>query len=253
MCTEMYKKMQTKRIYSEVVMRLRTSKVATDVIGSEFLKYAILAYLHNPKLSIHELAVESIGNASSGIHGISKEEPEEAIALMRDALETVNQKMDEDNTKAVEKFIKTITEEVRIAEMVYMRVISYEINANSEQTEVFIQTAIRRMRKPDEKFKEVLNWIAGKFGYESLTELMADLNAIAMCRINYKKTAKKLVELFPNENFDSDDVFELLTEVKSKNFSEDHKKKIKGIEDHIMKEILYAVDALIDGKDNLMF
>lgn len=255
MCTEAYKKMQTKRTYSEVVMRMRTSRVAADSIGSEFLKYAILAYLHDSSMDIHKLVKEAVTNTATGIHGITEDNPEEAIAIMREALEPVNKKIDEsDDSKAVEKFIHTVAEEVKIAELVNMREMSFDIDATAKQTEVFIQTAIRRMRKPEEDFKEVLNWIAGKFGYESLTELMVDLNKIAMCNISSKKLVNEVKDLLPKDFEDSDNVFKVLEEVKDRHFTtEDQKKRFKKTESYAIKEIKNVVDCLITQKETFVF
>lgn len=253
MCTEMYKKMQTKRIYSEVLLRMRTSKVAVNSIGSEFLKYAVLACLHDSSLDIRGLTTEAIENVSFAIHGISRENFEGAIALMREALEPVNMKLDSDSTKAVESFIKTLAEQVKIAEMVNMRILSYDINANTHQTEVFIQTAIRRMRKPDHEFKEVLNWIAGKFDYDSVIGLLSDLDVIARSNCNSKTLIDNLKALLPKRSVETDDVFELLEETKSRQYQEEDKELITCIENAAVSEILYIVDVLLKEKDNLFF
>lgn len=253
MCTEMYKKMQTKRTYSEVVFRMRTSKVAVDSIGSEFLKYAVLAYLHDHTLDIQALTAEAIKNVSSGIHGIKEEDFDGAIALMREALEPANIKLDSDSVKAVKRFIEIIAEQVKIAEMVSMRILSYDIDADSHQSEVFIQTAIRRWRKPEQEFKEILNWIAGKFSYDSLEELLADLDVIARTQSNANSIKDSLRALLPNEKSDDKNVFELIQEVKVRNHPEEDKELISCIENAAIAEILYMVDTVIKEKDNLVF
>lgn len=253
MCTAKYRQMQQKRIYSEVLFRMRTSKIAVESIGSEFLKYAVLAYLHDPTLDIQDLTVEGIKNVSSGIHGIKEEDFDGAIALMREALEPANIKLDSDSIKAVTSFIEIIAEQVKIAEMVSMRILSYEIDANPHQAEVFIQTAIRRLRKPDHEFKEVLNWVAGKFDYDSLEELLADLDIIARTESNANTIKDSLKALMQEGKENDKNVFELLEEAKVRNYSKEDQELIVCIENAAISEIFYMVDVVLKEKDNLVF
>lgn len=251
MCTEMYKKMQKKRIYSEVTMRMRTSRVAQDEIGSEFIRYALMAYLHDSTLTIDELALEAMRNIPTGIHGILEDYPEEAIQLMHDALETVERRMDGNPRKAVEKFIHDIATEVKLAETLDMKLFSMEEESNSKEREVLIETAARRMNKPDESFKEILQWIAGHFNYDSLYALLAALYKFTDNSIDFQSVIADVnAELA--DPVETSDIFEMLEVLSTRTLTKHAKKAIKLTVAEITDEIKLTIEKMIEAQNRLI-
>lgn len=243
MCTEIYKKLQTKRMYGDLGFLLRTSGLPSDEIGTEMIKYAILAYLHDSSLDREMLIKEAIANVPAAIHGILSNDTEEAFYMMKDTLESLNTKHSEKiyDDNIVEKFIHNIADEVRMTELMQIRIDSFEAEGKvtHEQRNIFIQTTLRKLRKPKDNFKkEVLNWVAGKYEYDNVTALVEDLYSI--------------VAIAESEN-NSANVFERLEEMQNLDGKRIWTSEEKQLFNQVVKEIEKLVNNLIKTKDTVSF
>lgn len=244
MCTEIYKKMQTKQIYSEIAMLLRTSGIPTDKIGTELIKYAILAYLHEPNKEFEDIITTAIENVPAAIHGIDSKDTEEAFLVMKETLESVNtkhiEKVDDDNV--VEKFVKNIADEVKMTELMKYRVEVFQMDVSFEQRNIFIQTALRKSRKPKDDFKkEVLSWVAGKYGYDNIIILLKDLYSITAAATAHNRK-------------DIEESFARLEKMKENTtWTKEERTENKKFLNSVIAYIEKAIDDLIKGKDTLVF
>lgn len=205
MCTEKVKQLRLKRGYSDVMYLLRATNVRKDSIGSSLLEIAIMSYLNNPTLSMEQLNKVALNNAPMTI-----ENEEECFYLMKEALQSIYtrkaNKLDDNNV--VYKFIQNISSEVRMRELIKMRVINQDLIIDENITAIFSRTAIRMIMKPDNTFQEVLNHIAGREGYDEVEDLVGDLYKVVKNESDEEeilldekeKELQELIEVFVKEH-----------------------------------------------------
>lgn len=162
MCTEIIKKMQMKRGYSDVVFLLRSSGVNFKCQGKQLLELAIMKSLEKPELKIEDLLKFTEQNSPFTLKSPVDE-------LMKEALQTVytkhSEKLQEEDV--LEKFISNIADEIRMRKLIRLREVSEDLEIDNMTEDIVISIAMRRLNKPKISFQNILTWVAGKLDYDS--------------------------------------------------------------------------------------
>ena len=162
MCTEIIKKMQMKRGYSDVVFLSRSSGVNFKCQGKQLLELAIMKSLEKPELKIEDLLKFTEQNSPFTLKSPVDE-------LMKEALQTVytkhSEKLQEEDV--LEKFISNIADEIRMRKLIRLREVSEDLEIDNMTEDIVISIAMRRLNKPKISFQNILTWVAGKLDYDS--------------------------------------------------------------------------------------
>lgn len=190
------KEQKLQRGYSEIIYLMRIANVNTDSIGYELLQIAIMSYLHDSSLEIQELVEIATKNAPMYIT------EEACFEKMKDALQNLHTKHLEklDDNNVVFKFIKNIASDVRMRELIKMRVESEGLTQVTEKViSLFSETAIRRIMKPKHTFYEVLKHISLKENYDDVEDLVLDLYRVQK-NSNVKEDVKNILSNIEDPN-----------------------------------------------------
>lgn len=223
------KELKLQRGYSEIIYLMRIANVNTDTIGYELLQIAIMSYLHDSSLKIQELVEIATKNAPMYIT------EEACFEKMKDALQNLHTKHLEklDDNNVVFKFIKNIASDVRMRELIKMRVESEGLTQVTEKIiSLFSETAIRRIMKPKHTFNEVLKHVVLKEKYDDTMDLVLDLYNVQR-----------------NNNM-KEEIISKLSKIKDPN---KRIKEKKAIVEPIQKEVEQLVDAFVKEHENLVF
>lgn len=166
------KEMKQRRGYAEMRMLFRRSNVNFSCKGEQFLEIAVMSYLENPALTQKELMLIAEENAPMQFaNGISM------YSLMLESLQNVythkSRKLDDEG--AVMLYISSIANEIRINAMLEMKESEEGIDPSVEERDVMTSICKRRMLKPKDTFKEVLNHVAGRSEFEDIEDMLGKL------------------------------------------------------------------------------
>lgn len=191
MSTEVKKEMkeEMQRGYYEVNFLLRAANVNKRVIGYSLIRSAIMAYLHDPSLRIEQLAQKALENSPMtlrvGCEKMTEKErkellEEKCLSDMQEAIQNVYtkhyNKLGEKD--AVFHFIDNIATEIRVKELIRIRIANEELDADETEAETLAKIVIRRIVKSQDTFKEILNHVAGRVGYDETADLVKDVHKI---------------------------------------------------------------------------
>lgn len=167
-----FMEMKKRRGYSEMRLLLRRSNVNFSCLGEQLLEIAIMSYLHNPNQEKEELFKTVEDNSPMPIS-----DGETAFTLMKEALENVHTHKSEKvtNDEVVMIFISSIAEEIRISKAIEMKEVEEELNITAEERDLLISVCKRRFLKSHDTFKEVLNHVAGRNGYDDIKPMLKKL------------------------------------------------------------------------------
>lgn len=167
--TTNFREMQLNRGFGEVVYLLRISNVRNDCIGYTPLLSAIIAYLEDSSLNFEQLIQIGYENSTARIRN-----PEECFDAMKDALQDIHtghaEKVLDDTV--VYTFIQNVSAEVRMRELIKMRIISHDLKADEEAISIIVRLAIRQIMKPDDDFLEILNHTSEKMGFSDISKFL---------------------------------------------------------------------------------
>ena len=167
--TTNFREMQLNRGFGEVEYLLRISNVRKDCVGYAPLLAAIMAYLQDSSLSFKQLMQIGYENSSARIGN-----PEECFEAMKDALQDIYtghpEKVLDDNVVYI--FIQNISAEVRMRELLKMRILNEDLKAGESVISVIVRLAIRKLMKPEDNFAEIINHTAGKVGFSDAKDLL---------------------------------------------------------------------------------
>ncbi len=166
-----FMEMKRRRGYREMMLLLRRSNVNFSCMGEQLLEIAIMSYLQNPNQEKEELLKTVEKNSPMPISEGA------AFDLMKDALQNLYTRKSEKvaSDKVVMTFISSIAEEIRIAKALEMKEAEEELEITLEEREILIALGKRRFFKPNDTFKELLNHVAGRNGYEDIEPMLRKL------------------------------------------------------------------------------
>lgn len=164
--------MKQRRGYAEMRLLLRRTNVNFSCIGEQLLEIAIMSYLENPALTEEELMQIAEENAPMRLAtGVP------VYALMAESLQNVythkSRKLDKEG--AVMFYISSIANEIRINAVLETKEAEEGIDATAEDRDLMTAVCKRHMLKPKDTFKEVLNHVAGRNGYEDIDVMVRKL------------------------------------------------------------------------------
>ena len=166
-----FMEMKRRRGYREMMLLLRRSNVNFSCMGEQLLEIAIMSYLQNPNQEKEELLKTVEKNSPMPISEGA------AFDLMKDALQNLYTRKSEKvaSDKVVMTFISSIAEEIRIAKALEMKEAEEELKITPEEREILIALGKRRFFKPNDTFKELLNHVAGRNGYDDIEPMLRKL------------------------------------------------------------------------------
>ena len=164
--------MKQRRGYAEMRLLLRRTNVNFSCMGEQLLEVAIMSYLENPNLTENELMQIAEENSPMQIpNGVP------VYGLMADSIQSVytrkSKKLDKEG--AVMFYISSIANEIRINAILEIKEAEKGISATPEETDLMTAVCKRRMLKPKDTFKEVLNHTAGRNGYDDVDLMIGKL------------------------------------------------------------------------------
>lgn len=173
MCKQnFFMEMKQRRGYAEMRLLLRRSNVNFSCMGEQLLEIAIMSYLQNPNQEKKELFKTVEENSPMPIS-----DGETAFELMKEALQNLYTRKSEKvaSDKVVMTFISSIAEEIRITKVLELKEVEEGLEITSEEKEILISVCKRRFFKPNDTFKEVLNHVAGRNGYDDIEPMLRKL------------------------------------------------------------------------------
>ncbi len=164
--------MKQRRGYAEMRLLFRRTNVNFNCVGESLLEIAVMSYLKDPTLNEEELIQIAKDNAPMQIPiGVS------VYGAIADSLQNVythkSQKLEKENL--VMFYISSIANEIRIDAMLETKEAEEGIDATVEERDLMTAVCKRHMHKPEDTFKEVLNHVAGKNGYEDIDVMIRKL------------------------------------------------------------------------------
>ena len=164
--------MKDRRGYAEMRLLLRRTNANFSCMGEQLLEIAIMSYLENPALTEKELMQIAEENAPMQLaNGVS------VCSLMAEALQNVythkSRKLDKEG--AVQFYVSSIANEIRINAMLETKEAEEGIDATAEDRDLMTTVCKRHMLKPKDTFKEVLNHVAGRSGYDDIDVMVRKL------------------------------------------------------------------------------
>ena len=168
--TKEFREMQLNNEFQEVLYLFRISNVRKDCIGYNPLLIATMTYLKDPSLKFSLLVWNAcVKSPEAGFINLKACFDVMKIALQDLCTGHPNKVLDNhvDFT-----FIKNITSEVRMRELIKMRALNNDLKIDEETTSIVVRLAIRKIMKPEDNFSEVLNHTSGKMGYADAKELL---------------------------------------------------------------------------------
>lgn len=167
--TTNFREMQLNRGFGEVEYLLRISNVRKDCMGYTPLLSAIMAYLQDSSLTFEQLMQIGFENSTAGIRNT-----EECFESIKDSLQDIYtghyEKVLNDNVVFI--FIQNISAEVRMRELLKMRILNEDLKAGESVISVIVRLAIRKLMKPEDNFAEIINHTAGKVGFSDAKDLL---------------------------------------------------------------------------------
>ncbi len=174
--------MKQRRGYAEMRLLLRRTNVNFSCMGEQLLEVAIMSYLENPALTEEGLMQIAEENSPMQIpNGVP------VYGLMADSLQSVYTR----KSKKLEKegivmcYISSIANEIRINATLEIKEAEEGIDATIEERELMTAVCKRRIFKPKDTFKEVLNHTAGRNEYEDINSMLGKLT-------KYLKVSEKI-------------------------------------------------------------
>lgn len=167
-----FMEMKQRRGYAEMRLLLRRSNVTFNCMGEPLLEIAIMSYLENPTLTEKQLMRIVEDNAPMQIAiGLP------VYGLIADSLQNVythkSKKLEKEGV--VMFYISSIANEVRINAMLETKEAEDEFLASVDERDLMTAVCKRRLFKPDDKFKEILNHVAGRYGYDDIDVMIRNL------------------------------------------------------------------------------
>ena len=180
--------MKQRRGYAEMRLLFRRTNVNFSCMGEQLLEISIMSYLENPDLTEKELMQIAKENAPMQIaNGVP------VYGLIADSIQNVythkSKKLDEEG--AVMLYISSIANEIRINAMLETIEAEQGIDATVEERDLMTAVCKRHMSKPKDTFKEVLNHVAGRSGYEDIDVMLGKLTKYL--KVSEKMTVKSAV------------------------------------------------------------
>ena len=167
--TTNFREMQLNRGFGEVEYLLRISNVRKDCMRYTPLLSAIMAYLQDSSLTFEQLMQIGFENSTAGIRNT-----EECFESIKDSLQDIYtghyEKVLNDNVVFI--FIQNISAEVRMRELLKMRILNEDLKAGESVISVIVRLAIRKLMKPEDNFAEIINHTAGKVGFSDAKDLL---------------------------------------------------------------------------------
>ncbi len=167
-----FMEMKQRRGYAEMRLLLRRSNVTFNCMGEPLLEIAIMSYLENPTLTEKQLMRIVEDNAPMQIAiGLP------VYGLIADSLQNVythkSKKLEKEGV--VMFYISSIANEVRINAMLETKEAEDEFLASVDERDLMTAVCKRRLFKPDDKFKEILNHVAGRYRYDDIDVMIRNL------------------------------------------------------------------------------
>ena len=164
--------MKDRRGYAEMRLLLRRSNVNFSSMGEQLLEIAIMSYLQNPNQEKEEL-FKTVGENSPMPISVGVT----SFDLMKVALHNLYTRKSEKvaSDKVVMTFISSIAEEIRITKVLEVKEVEEGLEITAEEREILISVCKRRFFKPKDTFKEVLNHVAGRNGYDDIEPMLRKL------------------------------------------------------------------------------
>ncbi len=167
--TTNFREMQLNKGFGEVEYLLRISNVRKDCMGYTPLLSAIMAYLQNSNLNFEQILQIGFENSTAAIRNT-----EECFESMKDALQDIYtghpEKVLDDNVVYI--FIQNISAEVRMRELLKMRILNNGLKAGEETISIIVHLAIREIMKPEDDFEKIVKHTTGKMGYPDVKTLL---------------------------------------------------------------------------------
>lgn len=133
--TTNFREMQLNRGFGEVEYLLRISNVRKDCMGYTPLLSAIMAYLQDSSLTFEQLMQIGFENSTAGIRNT-----EECFESIKDSLQDIYtghyEKVLNDNVVFI--FIQNISAEVRMRELLKMRILNEDLKAGESVISVIV-------------------------------------------------------------------------------------------------------------------
>ena len=164
--------MKDRRGYAEMRLLLRRTNVDFNCMGEPLLEIVVMSYLKDPTLKEEELMRIAKDNAPMQIAiGLS------VYGIIADSLQNVythkSQKLEKNDI--VMFYISSIANEIRINAMLETKEAEKGIDATAEDRDLMTAVCKRHMLKPKDTFKEVLNHVAGRSGYDDIDVMVRKL------------------------------------------------------------------------------
>lgn len=192
--TREFREMQLNPAFGEVEYLLRISNVRKDCIGYTPLLAAIMAYLKDSNLNFEQLIQIGLKNSPAKIRN-----REECFESMKDALQDIYtghpEKVLDDNVVYI--FIQNISGEVRMRELLKMRILNNGLKSSEQAVSIAVRLAIRKIMKPRDSFAEILNHIAGKMGFSEVKKLLFTVFPI-VSNVNLKEITEDATQNIQN-------------------------------------------------------
>lgn len=164
--------MKDRRGYAEMRLLLRRTNVNFNCMGEPLLEIVVMSYLKDPTLNEEELMRIAKDNAPMQFTNAVS-----VYSLMSEALQNVythkSRKLDKEG--AVLFYISSIANEIRINAMLATKEAEEGIDATAEDRDLMTTVCKRHMLKPNDTFKEVLNHVAGRSGYDDIDVMVRKL------------------------------------------------------------------------------
>lgn len=175
--------MKNNRGYGDMIVLTKFSNL-DDSLGGTLVQIAIMAYLHDPTLTMEDLIEIACQNSPMSI---SKDDAEEA---MRDSLINIYTHDCKKLLKqgVLETYIKNIASEVRISEMLRVKSELEGLKLDNFIIEKISRVTIRVMMKPETTFEEALRHVAWREGYD-----FRDFT-ITLCEALFQKNLRQMVD-----------------------------------------------------------
>ena len=188
-----FMEMKQRRGYAEMRLLLRRSNVTFNCMGEPLLEIAIMSYLENPTLTEKQLMRIVEDNAPMQIAiGLP------VYGLIADSLQNVythkSKKLEKEGV--VMFYISSIANEVRINAMLETKEAEDEFLASVDERDLMTAVCKRRLFKPDDKFKEILNHVAGRYRYDDIDVMIRNLKRYLKIdeKISIKTSITKISE-----------------------------------------------------------
>lgn len=211
-----FNEMKTKRGYAEMKLLLRRTNIgysSSADYGVVLLEIAIMRYLTNPEQTLKDILEFVEKSCPMPIRN-----GDTAFQIMKETLQNVC--INTDNYKDFEKdeivmnYIRSAVANIRIDIFLQLKMAEEELNVSVEDKDNLIAVCQRKLLKPEDTIKEILNYVSGVKKYQDIEILIESI-------------------------------------IKYLNLSEEEKENL--LEEQKLKLLEKLVDSILKEKDTLVF